>query len=338
MNATYYEILDSLSMLTERGMESLIIDFRGNPGGLIDQTYMIADEFIPDGDDIIITKGKDPKFNYRYKSSPSGKFEKLPLVILIDSTTISAPEIFAGAVQDLDRGIIVGRTSYGKGVVQNPIKLSDGSELWLTVAKYFTPSGRSIHKDTVTVKNNTKRIEERIILKDGMNFSTNVEVNTEYDYNDSIPVYTSKNGRPIYGGGGITPDFLVNESSINEFTSKLIEKNILIKVAVDYIISNGDSLIQQFYDDYNAFAYNFEIDDNIINNLKVQSKFNKIEWDENRFLQDSELIKLSIKSQIAGMIWTNNEKYKIVNSKSNQLEKAIEVIPVAEQILGTRKN
>ena len=336
MNSTYYEIIDSLSMLTEKGMESLIIDLRGNPGGLIDQTYMVADEFIPDGDDIIITKGKDPQFNIRYKSSPSGKFEKLPIVLLIDSSTISAPEIFAGAVQDLDRGIIVGKTSYGKGVVQNPIQLSDGSELWLTVAKYFTPSGRSIHKDTVIYKKPKSRVEDRFVIKDGMIFSQSTEVMPQYGYNDSVPIYSSKNGRPIYGGGGITPDFVTEEIGFSDFTGKLVDKNLLVKIALDYFIANKDLLSNKYLNDYSKFYSDFEVDKKITDNLRPLAERNKIEWNETSFDKDLSLIKTSIKSLIAGMIWTNNEKYQIVNAKSNQYRKAIEVIPAAEKILVQR--
>lgn len=336
MNSTYYEMLDSLSMLTDQGMESLIIDLRGNPGGLIDQTYMLADEFISDGDDIIITKGKDPQYNIRYKSSPSGRFEKIPIVIMIDSSTISAPEIFAGAIQDLDRGVIVGKTSFGKGVVQNPIKLSDGSELWLTVAKYFTPSGRSIHKDTTEKKKPKSRLEDRFVLKDGMIFSQSVEVMPEYGFSDSVPIYSSKYGRPIYGGGGITPDYYVEESAFTEFSKSLIDKNLMFKVAMDYILDNRDSLSNKFIADYNKFMDDFVVDDRIANNLRHLAAMNKIDWDQSAYNKDVDLIKITIKSLIAGMIWTNNEKYRIINTKSNQFQKAIEVIPVAEKILTNR--
>lgn len=336
MNSTYYEVLDSLMMLNERGMQSLIIDLRGNPGGLVDQTYMVADEFIPEGEDIIITKGKDPKYNIRYKSSPNGKFENLPVVILIDSSTISAPEIFAGAIQDLDRGLVVGKTSYGKGVVQNPIKLSDGSELWLTVARYFTPSGRSIHKDTVKPKPiKNKRLEERIILKDGMGFSYNSEV-AEAGHGDSIPTYYSKSGRPIRGGGGITPDYYVDENTFNDFSLKLVEHNLLIKAALDYLIINGDE-IRANYSDYNEFYKGFNLNDSVLNNLKQLTNARKIDWNDEKFNKDKDLIYLSIKSIIAGMIWSNNEKYRIFNSASNQLKKAVEIMPVAEKILKTDK-
>lgn len=338
MNSTYYEVLDSLTALNEQGMKSLIIDLRNNPGGLIDQTYMIADEFITDGDDIIITKGKDPQYNIRYKSSPSGKYEELPIVVLIDSTTISAPEIFAGAIQDLDRGIIVGQTSYGKGVVQNPIKLTDGSELWLTVAKYFTPSGRSIHKDTLESKKNQNVIEDRFILKDGMIFSQNVEVETGYSYNDSVPVYTSKYGRHIYGGGGITPDYYVEEGVFNELSVKLIEKNVPIKAAIDFMVAHGDSIANLYFENYKDFYDNFQINDSILENLKVLAAKNYIDWDEQKFKEDEDLLKISIKSMIAGMIWTNNEKYRVFNSFSNQIKKALDIMPVAEKILDVRKN
>jgi carboxyl-terminal processing protease len=336
MNSTYYEVLDSLMNLNERGMESLIIDFRGNPGGLIDQTYMVADEFIAEGDDIIITRGKDPKFNFRYKSSPSGKFEKLPVVVLVDSSTISAPEIFAGAIQDLDRGIIVGKTSYGKGVVQNPIKLSDGSELWLTVAKYFTPSGRNVHKDTVIKNKPTNRLEERIIIKDGMNFAYNAEVHAEAG-NDSVPIYASKSGRPIYGGGGITPDYYVEESSFSDFTQKLVDKNVLLKVALDYAVANGDSLLNHYGKDYPAFYHNFNFDASIDQNLMHFALTNNLEWDESKFKRDKDLIYVSVKSILAGMIWSNNEKYQIINTASSQLKKAIEIMPVAEKIINPVK-
>ncbi len=337
MNSTYYEVLDSLENLNEQGMESLIIDLRGNPGGLIDQTYMVADEFIPDGDDIIITRGKDPKYNFRYKSSPNGRFEKLPVVLLIDSTTMSAPEIFAGAIQDLDRGLIVGKTSYGKGVVQNPIKLSDGSELWLTVAKYFTPSGRNIHKDTIVNNKPINRIEEKIIIKDGMNFTYNAEVQAEAGGNDSIPVFTSKGGRPIYGGGGISPDYFVEENTFNDFTKKLIDNNILTKVALDFIVTNADSLFNTYDKDYLLYFHNFHFDNSIEQNIKHWAEVNKIEWDDKLFDKDKELILVSLKSIVAGMLWTNNQKYQIMNTASNQLKKAVEIMPMAEKIINTSK-
>ncbi|GAB1372125.1 S41 family peptidase [Candidatus Kapaibacterium sp.] len=336
MNSTYYEVLDSLMMLNERGMQSLIIDLRGNPGGLVDQTYMVADEFIPEGEDIIITKGKDPKYNIRYKSSPNGKFENLPVVILIDSSTISAPKFLQEQFRALDRGLVVGKTSYGKGVVQNPIKLSDGSELWLTVARYFTPSGRSIHKDTVKPKPiKNKRLEERIILKDGMGFSYNSEV-AEAGHGDSIPTYYSKSGRPIRGGGGITPDYYVDENTFNDFSLKLVEHNLLIKAALDYLIINGDE-IRSNYSDYNEFYKGFNLNDSVLNNLKQLTNARKIDWNDEKFNKDKDLIYLSIKSIIAGMIWSNNEKYRIFNSASNQLKKAVEIMPVAEKILKTDK-
>jgi len=297
---------------------------------------MVADEFIAEGDDIIITRGKDPKFNFRYKSSPSGKFEKLPVVVLVDSSTISAPEIFAGAIQDLDRGIIVGKTSYGKGVVQNPIKLSDGSELWLTVAKYFTPSGRNVHKDTIIKNKPTNRLEERIIIKDGMNFAYNAEVRAEAG-NDSVPIYSSKGGRPIYGGGGITPDYYVEESSFSDFTQKLVDKNVLLKVALDYAVANGDSLLNHYGKDYPAFYHNFNFDSSIDQNLMHFALTNNLEWDEAKFKRDKDLIYVSVKSILAGMIWSNNEKYQIINTASSQLKKAIEIMPVAEKIINPAK-
>jgi carboxyl-terminal processing protease len=153
---THIELTDSLSILSQMGMTGLIIDLRGNPGGIVEQVYLVADEFIDENENVLITKGRDPE-------------------------TASAPEILAGAFQDLDRGLVLGQTSFGKGLVQKPYRLADGSEFWLTVAKYYTPSGRSIQKD-YSNKETYGTLKDRIVLKDGMNLGHTSELTAEHGF------------------------------------------------------------------------------------------------------------------------------------------------------------
>ena len=203
---TYPELLIALAKLSQDDFESLVIDLRGNTGGYLGSAVQMANEFLPKGRLIVYTEGrKSPRQEYR--SDGRGSYQQLPLVVLIDEGSASASEIFAGAIQDNDRGTIIGRRSFGKGLVQQPVTLHDGSMIRLTIARYYSPSGRCIQKPYTSGAD--KNYEEDILTR---------YQHGEFFSQDSIkhegPEYHTKNGRVVYGGGGITPDIFVGEDTL----------------------------------------------------------------------------------------------------------------------------
>ncbi|NJK83798.1 MAG: peptidase S41, partial [Saprospiraceae bacterium] len=226
---TYEEFRIALEDLRRQGMQELLIDLRDNPGGYMDAAVEIADELIADKALIVYTKGKKKRFEGEQFAKRSGLFEKGALVVLINEGSASASEILAGALQDNDRALIVGRRSFGKGLVQMPINLSDGSELRLTISRYYTPSGRSIQKDYKNGKAYEKDLTER--FQHGEFFTA-----------DSIKLdeslrYKTKKGRNVYGGGGIMPDYFVplDTTENSAYLNALYEQNIPREWAAAYV-------------------------------------------------------------------------------------------------------
>jgi len=207
---TYYELLVALAQLAQEEFQQLIIDLRGNNGGYLQSAVQIANEFLPRQKLIVYTEGRNsPREDYR--SDGRGSYQRLPLVVLIDEGSASAAEILAGAIQDNDRGTIIGRRSFGKGLVQKPIEFGDGSVMRLTIARYYTPSGRCIQKPYV--KGSDKDYEDDLLTR---------YQHGEFFSQDSIkhtgPEFHTHNGRTVYGGGGITPDIFVPEDT-TDYTS-----------------------------------------------------------------------------------------------------------------------
>ncbi len=325
MSTSYMEMIDSLDMLSNLGMKKLIFDLRNNGGGFLDQAYMIADEFIKNGSDIVYLKGRRAEFNENYQSTPGGKYENLPLIVLIDANTASAPEIIAGAIQDLDRGLVIGETSFGKGLVQRPYKLVDGTELWLTVAQYFTPAGRCIQKN---YKNNENygTLADRINLEEGFNMKHELEL-IEFT-SDSVPVYRTLKGRPVLGGGGITPDYIIKNDSLTDFSKSLIDKKIIQKLALKYVNNNRGGLRSA-----NSQLENLNIEKDILKDLKEILAEEKMDFKENDFQTDLDSITINLKATLGGMMVSNVQKSKILNKSSKHIKKAIELFPVAENLI-----
>lgn len=330
MATTYIEMMDSLSILTDKGMKKLIIDFRGNSGGILEQAYLVADEFISAGYNIVFTKARRSEFNETYKSTDRGQYEKIPLILLIDGSTASAPEIVAGAIQDLDRGVIVGEPSFGKGLVQKPYVLSDGSEIWLTIAKYYTPSGRSIQRSFEN-KSTYGTMAGRLDLEEGFNFSHNFEIKPDFIGADSIPMYRTKGGRLVAGGGGITPDYIVKNDSVSELTQNIMIDNAYEKFAVKFL-SNDIAGFKKDFPDFSKFENNFEVNDVLLNKFKTALRTDSIVWNEDEYNISKELICRNIKSSIAGAVWGNNERKSALVTDSRQLQKAVELMPLAEKL------
>ena len=203
-------------------MNQLIVDLRGNPGGYLNQAVKISDLFISGKKKIVYTEGRRKEFDEVYFASEPSKFEDIPLIILINRGSASASEIVSGAVQDWDRGLIVGETSFGKGLVQRQFDLPDNSALRLTISQYFTPSGRLIQRDYKNKKNKEDYYSE-------MGNDEEVEgdnINHTAEQDSVKPEYKTGKGRIVYGGGGITPDYIVKSDLVTTYTQNLLRKNI----------------------------------------------------------------------------------------------------------------
>ena len=233
---TYPELLIALARLGQEGFENLVIDLRGNTGGYLGSAVQMANEFLSRGKLIVYTEGRRSQ-RQEYRSDGRGSYQSLPLVVLIDEGSASASEIFAGAIQDNDRGTIIGRRSFGKGLVQQPISLHDGSMIRLTIARYYSPSGRCIQKPYTSGAD--RSYEEDLLTR---------YQHGEFFNGDSIkhegPEYHTKNGRVVYGGGGITPDIFVGEDTIDvtSYYKEASMSGLILQFAYEYVDDNRQKL------------------------------------------------------------------------------------------------
>ena len=303
---TYDEFKSHLGSLKSKGMTQLMIDLRGNPGGYMDRATDMVDELVGGNDVIVYTKGKDRSNNYEVKASKSGIFEKGKIVVLVDEGSASASEIVSGALQDFDRATIVGRRTFGKGLVQAPIQLSDGSELRLTISRYYIPSGRSIQKPYELGKS-----------EDYMEDMHNRYASKELFVKDSIKSnqklkFKTKGGRTVYGGGGVTPDVFVPQDT-SYYTGYLVEmfaKNIFREYSLNYTVQNTAKLQAMGFDNY---LKNFQVDDKMISDLKTMGTKNQIKFSEKDFQKSKGFIKTHVKALIARNVWKNNEMSGLTN-------------------------
>jgi carboxyl-terminal processing protease len=312
---TYSEMMTGLAKLSKEGMKKLIVDLRGNTGGYLGAVIQMVNEFLPKGEMIVYTQGVHSPYSAQYANG-RGRYMQLPLVILIDESTASASEIFTGAIQDNDRGIVVGRRSFGKGLVQEPIEFTDGSSIRLTIARYYTPSGRCIQKpygssDEDYAMDIVKRYEH------GEFFSADsVKLNEN-------EIFKTKGGRTVYGGGGIMPDFFVPQDTIaySEYYASIVRKSLVNKYAFRYVDSRR-----------NEFS-KFEKADEIVSYLDKQNAFNNfINYaSDNGVKRDSKTSSEAIK-QLRILLYANivynaldmQEYIRFINRDDNTVKKAIE--------------
>ncbi len=315
--STYREFMQALEGLQSKGLRKLILDLRGNGGGVLEEATSIADEFL-DGDKLITyTQGKHfPKKEYRCQRP--GLFEKGDLVVLADEGTASASEVLIGALQDWDRATVIGRRSFGKGLVQEQYDLSDGSALRLTIARYYTPIGRSIQR---SYSNGEQAYYDDINKR----FHDGEVTNKDSIKNDTSKVYKTKNGRTVYGGGGITPDIFValDTSDYSPEISKLYVKGTISDFAYKFYLQNQITLSN--YKTPADFSKNFSFSDNYWAYFTSLATKDTIQLSGISAKEKEELIK-RIKSSLARQMWRNEGYFEVNNVNDDAVNKALEVL------------
>lgn len=315
---TYEEYLKAFNSLTKQGMKKLILDLRGNPGGFLKAAVDIADEFLTDGLQIVYTEGRaNPK--KVYKATNRGSFENAPLVILIDEGSASASEIVAGATQDNDRATIIGRRSFGKGLVQDQRDLPDGSAVRLTVARYYTPTGRCIQKP---YENGTEEYykEEIERYNDGQMLSAD---STKFDKSKK---FVTPGGKIVYGGGGIMPDIFVplDTAKYSTFVNRLFYTGLITEFGFTYSDKHRTELLKKYSAD--KFVAEFNVGDDIISEFYELLQTKKIIIADTERGKSTVNLKQLMKALIGRNIFDKDAYYPIINQTDNSIKKAIEVL------------
>jgi carboxyl-terminal processing protease len=319
------EFTQAIEELKSQKMRNLILDLRGNGGGYLKTAIEISDHFLDGNKMIVYTDGmNDPRRDY--KSTSKGIFKEGNLVILVDESSASASEIVSGAVQDWDRGLIIGRRSFGKGLVQKPYFLTDGSMVRLTTAHYYTPSGRGIQKPYNNGVEEYRR-EYMDRFSSGQLFSVDSII-----LPDSLKYKTLVNGRNVYGGGGIMPDIFVpmDTSSHHRYYNRLRRNNIVYNFVLDYVDNNRGNLQKQ-YPDFNQFNKNFSVTSEMVEKIIAQGEKEGIEREEASLSFTLKTMENEIKALIARDIFTRNEFYRIIFQDDEAIIKALEVIENKEK-------
>jgi carboxyl-terminal processing protease len=321
---TFEEFQQSISQLKAQGMKKLIIDLQSNPGGYMGAAINMADELLTDRSLIVSQEGKVKEFNNKFFAYKSGMFEQGSVIVLVNEGSASASEILAGAIQDNDRGLIVGRRSFGKGLVQMPIDLSDGAELRLTIARYYTPSGRSIQKP---YGENYEDYERDYIerFEHGEFFSAD-----SIKFNDSLK-YETKKGRIVYGGGGIMPDYFVGlDTTMNSaYINRLFNSDATREYILDYVNENKakfDGMDLEKY--YNSFTVN----DQMLSKLTEYGTKNKVEFNAKDFNKSKEYLRVLMKAHLARQLYDDTAFYKVVNDINEVYVQALKLFDEADRI------
>jgi carboxyl-terminal processing protease len=322
---THTEFVDAVSRLKKEGMKRLVLDLRFNGGGYLEQAFKMADELFPRGKKIVYTKGRRSEFNEEYISSGSARFADISLVILVNNASASASEIVSGAVQDWDRGLVVGETTFGKGLVQRQYDLPDGSGFRITTARYYTPSGRLIQRPFDGDRNRYQREAFERNEEEGENLTHTAEQDS------SKPKFKTAGGRVVYGGGGITPDYIVRAERLGEYAAQLRMKQVYLDFANKYLETNG-TMVRRLYRDAREFTEKFQVDASMLETLNAIAKAKGVTFTQQTYDKDVRFVKLLAKAAIAKSLWGNAGQARVMLHDDVQFKKAVSLFPEAEKI------
>ena len=315
------EFKEALSSLSKKGMTQLILDLQGNGGGYLNVPIELADEFLSRGKIIVYTEGNKQK-RQDALSTAAGSFEKGRLVILVDEASASASEILSGAIQDWDRGVIIGRRTFGKGLVQRPLPLPDGSMIRLTVARYYTPTGRCIQKPYEKGKGDeyahdliSRYNRGELMSADSIHFP------------DSLKAQTLAKGRTVYGGGGIMPDVFVpiDTTFYSDYHRTLVSKGLVNRVAMNYLDKHREELNKK-YKKILTYKEKFIVPESLMDELQAMAEEKKISFKEEEYNRSLPLIQLQIKALIARDLFDMTEYFYIINDANRTYQEALKLI------------
>jgi carboxyl-terminal processing protease len=328
---TYNEFIQEMDKLHEQGMTHLVLDLRNNPGGFLEEAFKMADVFIPSGKKIVYTRGRNPQFNDEYNATGGSRYENMPLIILINSGSASASEIVAGAVQDWDRGLIVGDRSFGKGLVQRQFDLRDGSAFRLTTAKYFTPSGRLIQRPYEQGAD-AYRLEAWHRDMDDEEIEDLYVTPLEADTSEQ-PVYYTDGGRIVYGGGGITPDIIVRSTQWTELGTRIIANNLIRLYHSIYMERHGALLQRRYKDDFEKFRNEFTITDDHFDDFIRFVEENNVTVTEENLEKDKIFLKSFLKSEIGRALHGDDGLHASRLESDEQFSRAVSLFPELHKLI-----
>ncbi len=299
---TYQDFDAAFQKLKQQGMKRCLLDLRDNTGGLLDQAVLVASKFIGSGKLIVYTKGRISSADQEFYSEKNIEHEKMPLIVLVNQGSASAAEIVAGAIQDHDRGLILGETTFGKGLVQKPYAMDRNTGLLLTTARYYTPSGRLIQRDYSSMEDYFYNEDSDVEEKEPME-------KKEIKYTDS--------GRVVYGGGGITPDVIVKQVKLSRLVSNLIRNNFFLQFAAKTVSTRPD------------ITGDFIVDEKLMSEFKKFLQEKKVDHSDQEFQEDRSFIETYTKSYIFSVKFGSDEEAKVLNEEDPQILKGLELFPEA---------
>jgi len=300
-------------------MKSLMIDLRSNSGGLLSQAVDVLDQLVPKDKLLVYTRGRTPSANSDYRSTGRFKYSDMPVVVLIDHGSASASEIVAGAVQDLDRGVVAGTNSFGKGLVQNQFRLQDGSKLLLTIAHYYTPSGRLIQRDYSKYSDRDEYALDA--MKDDVP-------------SDSVlatrPKFKTSSGRTVYGGGGIYPDVVIKDPPLlTRPQADMIQKRVFFEYATHYVSQHKD----EKWTSASLDPKSFHMQDSDWSDLRHIMDNRKVALTDSVWTADRPFMLWQVRAELASATLGSQERYRIICEEDDQLSHAMDLFPRASKLL-----
>ncbi len=331
---TANEMARALAKLRQEGMRNLILDLRMNGGGYLDQAFRMADFFLDGGSPesprkIVYTKARRKELEETFFARSGDQYEKLPIVILVDHGSASASEIVAGAVQDWDRGLVVGETTFGKGLVQRQYTLADGSAFRLTIARYYTPSGRLIQRPYEGKERSEYHTEA---YERDEEEGDDIDHRKEVAKDSTAEVFMTAGGRPVLGGGGIAPDYVVKPAKVTELFSTIARRNLFYDYAKFYMEGPGLSLRKRYTNGVMAFQSGYSVSPDMVAKFRSFISEQGVTLDDKQFEEDRRFIETRLKAQVAQTLYGYEGWIAVMMEVDEQFQKAITLFPEARKI------